>query len=183
MKRMKLAAVVLAASVLAAGTTITAWADLTTPGSESVDVTGTYRSGSTSNPVYSVDVSWGSMAFTYTEGSEGTWNPVSHQYDGATEAGWTADGNEGGKVTVTNHSNAAIKANLSFSSETGYAEIGGTFTETSGTANDGSLELASAENTAVADAPKAQAVLALTGKLAENTPEGTKIGTVTVSFQ
>ena len=49
-------------------------------GSTSTDVKGTYVSGGSTATVYSVDVVWGSMEFTYTDAFTGTWNPVTHGY-------------------------------------------------------------------------------------------------------
>ena len=76
-------------------------------GDKSKDVTAYYVAGQSTGPVYMVDIAWGSMEFTYTAASEGTWNPESHTYDGVTAAGWTYAENAN-KVTVTNHSNAAV---------------------------------------------------------------------------
>ena len=61
--------------------------------------------------VYSVDVTWTDVAFTYNAGTT-TWNPSTHKYDAAgTAASWT---DNQGTVTVTNHSNAAVTATVSF---------------------------------------------------------------------
>lgn len=80
-----------------------------TGGSDSANVTGTYVAGSTGGIVYSVDVAWGSMAFTYTGASTGTWNPTTHVYDGAKSAAWSCE-DGANKITVTNHSNDAVAA-------------------------------------------------------------------------
>ena len=76
-------------------------------GSDSADVTGTYAEGTSSIPVYSVDIAWEGLSFTYNGGNEGTWNPDTHQYDGSTEPGWADDE---GVITITNHSNVAVTA-------------------------------------------------------------------------
>ena len=55
-------------------------------GSTSADVKGTYVPGSGTATVYSVDIAWGSLEFTYTDASKGTWNPENHSYDGAVAA-------------------------------------------------------------------------------------------------
>ena len=69
------------------------------------NVTGHYVSGGESSVVYSVDISWDPLDFTYTDAFKGNWNPTTHEYEGGTEASWTP-GNA--TITVTNHSNAAI---------------------------------------------------------------------------
>ena len=61
--------------------------------------------------VYSVDVTWDDVEFTYNNGST-QWNPATHEYSSyITRPGW-ADGN--GKVTVTNHSNADVAISVVF---------------------------------------------------------------------
>lgn len=80
-------------------------------GTDSVNVSGTYVPGSATSTVYYVDITWGSMEFTYTDAAEGTWNPQDHTYDNSTAAAWScADG--ANKITVTNHSNAPVKKQL-----------------------------------------------------------------------
>ena len=147
-------------------------------GTDSADVKGTYRAGSASATVYSVDIEWGSMEFTYTAGSAGTWNPETHTNDGGANGVWSAADNT---VTVTNHSNAAVDAVLSYVKEAAYADISGSFAEISGTSNDGKLELATAVGTDIDDAPTATAELKLDGELASGVTD-TKIGTITVTI-
>lgn len=153
----------------------------TAGGSTSTNVTGTYQAGSAASTVYKVDITWGAMEFTYTDASEGVWNPATHAFDGSSVAQWAPDVTDGNKITVTNHSNAAVTATLSFSAGASYAGITGSFTETSGTANDGVLSLATAVGTTVANAPKAEAKLNLSGALASGTTDEV-IGTVTVTL-
>ncbi len=146
-------------------------------GTASITVNGTYVPGASAAERVSVDVSWGAMSFTYTGGSEGTWNPTTHAFDGATNGKWTAS--EGNTITVTNHSNTAVEAALSFAAADG-SNVTGSFTETSGTANDGVLALATAVGTEVANAPSATATFNITGgEISEN---GT-IGTITVTIK
>ncbi len=83
--------------------------------------------------VYSVDVEWGAMTFEYEASS---WDPDTHTAkDGA---GWvvydTATDKELGdaqdainRVTVTNHSNAAVYAKLTYTGEAAYGVTSGTF--------------------------------------------------------
>ena len=143
-------------------------------GSDSADVKGTYVAGGTAATVYSVDITWGSMEFTYTDASQGTWNPENHQYDGAVAANWScaADAN---KITVKNHSNAAVNAQFSYASESGYNGINGTFSKNT-------LNLNSAVGTEASSAPSGSVTLSLSGALSSDTAADTKIGTVTVTL-
>lgn len=136
------------------------------------NVTANYVKDTTGGTVYSVDVTWGSMEFTYTAASKGTWNPGTHVYDDATEAAWTHEENAN-KVTVTNHSNTEINVALTYNKANGYEAVSGTF-------NKDTLILDTAEGTQVANAPTAYAFLTLSGDLAEST--NVTVGTVTVTL-
>ena len=70
--------------------------------------------------VISVDVTWGSMEFTYNVGD---WDPDTHQYEG----GWTCDEDEN-KITVTNNSNIAIDVTCEYTKAQDYDWINGSFT-------------------------------------------------------
>ena len=61
--------------------------------------------------VYSVDVAWTDLSFTYNEGKL-SWSPEDHDYTKADpKADWSDDE---GFVTVTNHSNAKVAVTVSF---------------------------------------------------------------------
>ena len=137
-------------------------------------VTGVYQSGTAADEKISVDIVWEAMNFTYTAASQGTWNPVTHIYDGATAGGWS-DNNPA--ITVKNHSNTDIYATLDFTTDV--TGIVGTFTEASGTANDNILELATAVGTEVANAPTATANFGINGAAID---ADQKLGTITVSI-
>ena len=49
-------------------------------GDYTAEVKGTYQAGSSGAVVYSVDIAWTDMSFTYTGAGEGTWDPETHQY-------------------------------------------------------------------------------------------------------
>ena len=140
-------------------------------GSYSAEVKGTYHPGGSGAVVYSVDIAWTDMNFTYTGAGEGTWNPETHQYEGGTEASWT-DSNA--SVTVINHSNAAVTVTASFEALPGYETTSMTF------GNNGAT-VATAEGTEFAKAPSATITITPTGSLAQ-TANGGKIGTITVSI-
>lgn len=80
-------------------------------GENSKDVTANYQAGEASQKVYLVDIVWGSLEFTYTDASEGTWDPETHTYTGTKAAEWSCE--EGAnKVAVTNHSNAEVTVEI-----------------------------------------------------------------------
>ena len=140
-------------------------------GSYSAEVKGTYHPGGSGAVVYSVDIAWTDMNFTYTGAGEGTWNPETHQYSGSSEGAWTASDES---ITVTNHSNAAVKATAKFEADSGYESTTMTF------GNNGAT-VATAVGTEVASAPSATITVTPGGTLAESA-NGGKIGTITVSI-
>ena len=106
--------------------------------------------------VTSAEITWGSMAFTYTEGENGA------------EGAWSADtGDAAGTVTVENTGTAAITASAAYTPKEGYTEIEGT--------------LGDAQTLAAGE--EATFTLTLTGKPGKSIPAGTKIGTVTVTIK
>lgn len=142
---------------------------------QEIDVNATYVPGDTAQTVYSVSIAWGSMEFTYTGASDGTWNPETHAYDGATEAGWSCE-DGANKISVTNHSNAAVLVVPSYSLNEG---ITGDFVDIAN-ATVADIDLPSAEGTAVDAAPKADIYFDITGGSVDATG---KIGTITITLQ
>ncbi|MBQ7857092.1 MAG: hypothetical protein IJ351_00450 [Oscillospiraceae bacterium] len=103
--------------------------------------------------VTSADITWGSMAFTYTDGENGA------------EGAWTADAAEGaGTVTVENTGDISIIASAAYAPADGYTEITGSLGDTK--------TLAATESGTF--------TLTLSGKPNKAIPAGTKIGTVTI---
>ena len=97
------------ALALSAGS-MTAFAD------EEIEVKGKYAAGKSAGTIIAVDVTWEDMTFTYTDGDK-TWNPDTHEYD-TTEGSWGKEVTDAVRsITVTNHSNAQIKALYSFKSD------------------------------------------------------------------
>ena len=139
-----------------------------------ITVTGVYQAGTTAGEKISVDIVWDAMDFTYTAPSQGTWNPATHAYEGATAGGWS---DNTPAITVKNHSNVAVNATLGFTADV--AGVVGTFTEASGTANDSVLELATAEGTESANAPTATATFGISGAAIDATQT---LGTITVTI-
>lgn len=159
---------------------LSAYADTITAGggTASHDVKATYRadsSGGAGGTVYSVDITWGDMAFTYTA-EAGIWDPANHTYTGAEGGAWTVDNKDGGNtITVTNHSNTDVTAAFSYAPAEGFTGISGSFDKDS-------LGLKSAVGTEVANAPTGTAALTLTGALGSDTTANTTIGTITVTL-
>lgn len=174
MKKMISVLLVLALS-LCMGITAFA-ADIETDGGKaSADVKGTYVSGGTKSTVYSVDVTWGSMEFTYTSSFIGNWNPDTHTYDDSTDEKWTCD-EDANKITVTNHSNTSILATPSYKgSEEGIGVVNAEFDEEN-------IYLASAVGKTLANAPTGSFSLTLSGRLYDDVEALTVIGSVTVTI-
>ena len=128
MKFRKTAALLLTgAFVIAMGTNAMAMEQTRVPSVNSRSVYGTYVPGEKADTVYSVDIEWGDMDFTYTAGDEGTWNPETHQYEGGSEGTWTAKNNI---VTVTNHSELPVEVSFGYAEHPGYENITGSYSVT-----------------------------------------------------
>ena len=168
---------IILALVLALSLSVTAFAAETNNGTQDTKITvnGTYTPGTAAAEIISVDVAWDAMDFTYTDASQGTWNPANHAYEGATEGGWS---DNTPAITVTNHSNVAVNATLGFTADV--AGVIGTFTEASGTANDNILELATAVDTEVSNAPTATANFGISGAAID---ADKTLGTITVTIK
>lgn len=152
----------------------------TVGGAASCDVKATYTTdtsggaGGAGGTVYSVDIAWGDMEFTYTAAA-GVWDPATHTITGADGGTWSATNTGGNQIKVTNHSNTAVTATFSYAAASGYEGISGSFDKTS-------LNLATAVGTEVSNAPKDSAALSLSGALDSATAASTKIGTITVTL-
>ncbi len=88
----------------------------TIAGYSETDVYATYNVG-TRTDMYKVDVTWGSMQFTYTEADE-TWDPDDHAWeldDAAAVGTWTpAENGVSNKVSFKNHSSKAVTVTFGF---------------------------------------------------------------------
>lgn len=180
MKNLKKMAVLGMAAALGmtAGSTVFAETIATQGGSGAHNVTGNYVAGSSSDTVYSVDVQWGAMEFTYTAAAQGTWNPADHQYDSAgTEGSWScADG--AGDITVTNHSNQKIATTVSFTATADFGDVTGSFTKDTLT-----LENAAVKALGNPDgADSLTTTLSLSGAPGTEFEDGVKVGEVKVTI-
>lgn len=168
----KLTSLVLAAAMVLALGAIT-FAETITTGDQNIDVEAKYQDRTTTATVYSVDITWGAMQFTYAENGTMTWNPSDHTYSGSTTAGWTATGNT---VTVVNHSNADITASFAFEALETYSEVTGTF-------DIESKALAAGVVNGYDAADEVTVRLTLGGTLPETVTNYTKIGKITVTIE
>lgn len=156
---------------LCASFAVSAETTLTALGSTSADVNVTYNPATTddSTIVYSVDVAWTAGTFTYNAGTN-KWDPEYHTYTASNGGQWTA--NDEGSVTVTNHSNAAVKVTVA------YAKADGKKVEVN--VENGSFDLASAVGRAVGAADAKTATFKVDTSTA---PTATgKVGAVTVTI-
>lgn len=171
----KIFAIILSAALVFATAVCTSAATVNEEnGTDSATVKGTYAAGSASSEVLSIDITWGSMEFTYTGASQGTWDPKTHSYTGITTAGWSCESGAN-VIKVTNHSNVGITASMNYASETAYSDINGEFSKNS-------VTLASAVDSDYENAPTDSAELTLKGELTNKNASNENIGTVTVQL-
>ena len=161
--------------------TFTAFAETDTinqeNGTTDITVSGIFEDGAVAEEIISVDLSWGSMSFTYYDTDEGEWDEEHHVYEGAYDAYWDCE-DDANKITITNHSNTAVEAQLSFTKVEG-SNIVGSFTEAVGTANDGVAEIATAVDTEPDEAPSVSVYFNIeSGSI---TTSG-RLGTITVKI-
>ena len=100
---------------------------------DTADVSAEFQDAGTVAPVYSVTITWGDMAFVYTDTTTYEWDVAAHTYThtGNLTGTWTS-GNEGGDlVTVTNHSNVTVSAALTYTPAAAYSGFNGSLTKVS----------------------------------------------------
>lgn len=155
---------------LAASMGVTAFADSSSQikgyGSTTITPRGVVETAGEPAVKVSADITWDELTFVYKDGGK-QWNPATHA-DETIPGGWDT-----GKktITVTNHSNTGIRANISFAPTV--EGIVGAF--------EGSTEmmLDSAVGTARDSAPQGSVQFGISGaKITDTT--ATKIGTLTV---
>lgn len=156
---------------------ITAFAEeiVTNGGKASTNVKATYvPDNDNTGTVYSVDVDWGSMEFTYTT-SGAIWDPENHLYTGGTAA-WSC-AQDANKITVTNHSNTAVQVSLAYTSGDNFKGAIGTFGE-----NNNSFPLSTAAGKSLGEADTQSRFLTFSGDLSYGLGKPTTIGSVTVTI-
>ena len=174
------------------GLSVTAMADTieSVPQTSTKDVKVTVKN-TISAPVYSVDVTWESLEFTYTFGSSHTWKPQDHVYNDNGESSWsgTNQGNDNtANIVVKNHSDAAVIVNAGFGAEKKTtAEANGVTATLDGDISNKSLESAATAAYGNFDgAAKAEMTVTVTGVPTNTNADAViTVGTlnVTVSHQ
>ena len=138
----------------------------------SIDVNAMYSDGIATADTISVNVEWGAMSFTYSVSGTKTWDATKHEYTTNSTQAWAATGNT---VTVTNHSNVAVKAELDFAALDAYNTVTGSFDQSE-------LLLDSGDGLTYDNADKETATLTLDGTLDSGVTTSTKVGTITVKI-
>ena len=185
MKKSIIAVASCLAVLLSASTT--AFATNTINGDTSAEVKGSYTPLATPETVYSVDIQWGSLEFTYHAPKQ-VWNPSTHEYEipEGSVASWTCETDEdettidANEVAVANRSNAGVDVTVT----TDMGESGITAT----VSKDGKFALGSADATITAENPvgtetKDAVSITLEGDLSSEHEAGSAIGTVTVTLE
>jgi len=140
---------------------------------EPIDVTAKYNDGATEPTVYSVDLTWEDMTFTYNESGTRTWDPDTHTYTDTTSAGWDKTS---ATVTATNHSNAQVTVSFTYTPQ-------GTTGVTASMSKD-SFKLAAGVENKPNEAATDSSNLMITGTPNNSvTAEGVTIGTITVTIE
>lgn len=89
--------------------------------------TGTYSTAVTASTVdgvegngavFSVDITWPNMNYTYHGEKGPIWDPDTYTYSDTVDAYWE----ESGTITVTSHSNRTIKADIRYSAKSEYSD-------------------------------------------------------------
>lgn len=175
---MKKLFIALAAVVLSVGICVTASASgfsdtLGQNASKEIDVTAKYSASVNTPEVYSVDIFWDSMTFSYTQQDTRNWNADKHSYDTVTEGGW--DKTEA-SVTVTNHSNVPVEVSVEYTAveDTGIV----------GNLSDSSASLSAGEVGNYDGAASVTATLTVSGKPTSKVSEsGIKVGSIKVVIE
>ena len=143
--------------------------------SSSIDVTAKTESDTSTETKYSVDITWESMTFTYTEKGTKVWDPATHTYStDTTGSGWDKTTAE---ITVTNHSNAEVTATVTYAEADQSSGI-------TGTISNGSKTLASGVEGKYDDADSLEATLTISGTPADSVgADGVVIGQITVKIE
>ena len=143
-------------------------------GSTEIDVTAKYQASSNTPTVYSVDIKWESMTFTYTETGTKNWNPSNHSY--STDNVQGAWDKTSATITITNHSNAAVDVTLTPTITQGLGITGILMDPTA------TLDAGVEGNYAGADSHTSTLIITGTPNNAI-TADGVKVGTIKVTIQ
>lgn len=135
-----------------------------------LDVTAKYNSSTTAT-VYSVDIDWESLTFTYNEKSSRTWNPSNHSYTTDIPGSWDKTSAD---ITVTNHSNAVVTVAMNYTASAASTGV-------SGVLSGGNKTLAAGLENQYAAADSVTGILTISGRPNSNvTSSGVTVGSITI---
>ena len=138
-----------------------------------IDVTAKYNDNTADPIVYSVDLTWEDMTFTYNESGTRTWNPDTHTYTDTTTSGWDK---VAATVTATNHSNTEVTVSFTYTPQ-GATGVNASMSKDS-------FQLAAGVENKPNEAATDSSNLMITGTPNNSvTAEGVTIGTITVTIE
>lgn len=138
-----------------------------------IDVTAKYNDSTADPIVYSVDLTWEDMTFTYNESGTRTWDPDTHTYTDTTSAGWDKIA---AAVTATNHSNTEVTVSFTYTPQ-GATGVNASMSKDS-------FKLAAGVENKPNEAATDSSILTITGTPNNSvTAEGVTIGTITVTIE
>ena len=143
-------------------------------GSREIDVNARYKTETKAAAVYSVDLMWSDMTFTYTRQETLTWNAKDHSYKSRAGSGkWDKTK---GTVTVVNHSNVDVQVTVT------YIPLEGT--GITGTLRNGSRKLKAGREGDYEGADRMTATLTIGGKPTDKIgEEKTRIGSLKITIR
>lgn len=133
-------------------------------------------SGAKDVQVISVDIVWEGMEFTFNEASERVWDAENHVYIPGTAASWAESD---AYITITNHSNVILQANIASTMNAAYDDMSLTFTDVMPFI--GSADTGDGENAGVPCSVTVRTIPM--GTLKTNPPAGENVGSIVVSVQ
>ena len=142
-------------------------------GSREIDVNARVKTETKAAAVYSLDLMWSDMTFTYTRQENLTWNAKDHSYKSRSSGKWDKTR---GTITVVNHSNVEVQVTVT------YIPLEGT--GITGTLRNGSRRLKAGREGDYEGADRMTATLVVGGKPNETiTEEETRIGTLKITIR
>lgn len=154
------------------GVTALATEHMAQAGSKEIEVTAKSVSSISTPIVYSVDIDWGNMNFTYTQQNTNKWNAGNHSYSLTSDGFWD---NPSSNITVTNHSNVAVRVKMM------YTALGNTGVK--GVLTNATAELAAGEVGNYGGADSVTATLTVSGTPNSTVAsDGVKVGTIKVTI-
>lgn len=140
--------------------------------SKEIDVTAKYSASVDTPNVYSVDITWTSMTFTYTRTDTKTWNAADHSYGTTSEGSWDKTSST---VKVTNHSNVSVNVDVEYTAVEN--------TGVSASLTNASAVLQAGEEGNYGGADSVTATLTISGTPNDTvTADGIKVGTIKVTI-